>query len=518
MVSAVGGAVLAAPTLVAFVDYLRSGATLGGHTGAYSTLALHGSSSAMMLAPYSLGGIFQYLGYEHGGTDLVDNWRTVGGYFGVSLVVLALIGLQSRRWRGLRAWSIAWIAVSAAKMFALAGVLEAVNLLPGMKQVAFYRYVNPAMSMALIVLAVLAVDDLVRRAVRLRAVAVAGIVTAALLYVARREALPVVRRVEAGGGGGIGRYYHYSFLAAGLILVVVVAAAVLARVGTLRIVAGLAVAVVVGVEAVGAFAVPSLSAPTTWRTDAPLVAFLRGLAHASATGTDLGRVYAPGGAPGTNYGAYYGVPLLDANDLPFPNRWTDYVRTRLEPDFNGTDFGNLGVRSGMSSFVQHVAGYRDAGVEYVILPSRYRLGTGLVALLTPIRTTDRSTIYRLSGAKPYAAAADCTLRAHSRTSFTADCPHGGLLVRRELDMPGWRASVGGRDVPIELFDGTFQAVRLPAGTSRVSFDFVPPLGRAAVWVSGLSLVGLAGWGAGALGRRRRGQDRGRTIREPSGGP
>lgn len=62
------------------------------------------------------------------------------------------------------------------------------------------------------------------------------------------------------------------------------------------------------------------------------------------------------------------------------------------------------------------------------------------------------------------------------------------LVLRDLYAPGWRASIDGKDVPIERADYLFRAVRVTAGSHRVRFEYKPFSFRLGLAVSLISLV------------------------------
>jgi hypothetical protein len=58
-----------------------------------------------------------------------------------------------------------------------------------------------------------------------------------------------------------------------------------------------------------------------------------------------------------------------------------------------------------------------------------------------------------------------------RREFRVRSEHAGRFVLVEQFFPGWQATVDGRPVGIELWDGTFQALSLPAGEHEVRFRF-----------------------------------------------
>jgi hypothetical protein len=80
---------------------------------------------------------------------------------------------------------------------------------------------------------------------------------------------------------------------------------------------------------------------------------------------------------------------------------------------------------------------------------------------------------------------------------------GGYLVLTNVLYPGWRATIDGREAPIQRAYGLFQAVLLPEGAAVVRFEFKPrrwEVGLAATLIAWLLVGGAAlalGTGAGA---------------------
>jgi len=68
----------------------------------------------------------------------------------------------------------------------------------------------------------------------------------------------------------------------------------------------------------------------------------------------------------------------------------------------------------------------------------------------------------------------CTLATEQREDVTAVCSSPAKLRRRELYMPGWNVRNNGTAIEAVQQDGIFQATMLPAGLSRVHYNFTPP--------------------------------------------
>ena len=100
-------------------------------------------------------------------------------------------------------------------------------------------------------------------------------------------------------------------------------------------------------------------------------------------------------------------------------------------------------------------------------------------------------IYALAGTSPYDedVSGHCALHPRSRRVVVANCLGSGLLVRRELFYPGWRATVDGQPAILSPA-GLFQSVPLPTGRSRIVFTYRPrwivpaaiAMGIAALWL------------------------------------
>jgi hypothetical protein len=79
-----------------------------------------------------------------------------------------------------------------------------------------------------------------------------------------------------------------------------------------------------------------------------------------------------------------------------------------------------------------------------------------------------------------------------------DAPAAGLLVLTDTWYPGWRAIRDGRELPILRANGLFRAVAVPAGPSRVRFEYAPASFRAGVALSIASLGIAIAWPLAAL--------------------
>jgi hypothetical protein len=96
----------------------------------------------------------------------------------------------------------------------------------------------------------------------------------------------------------------------------------------------------------------------------------------------------------------------------------------------------------------------------------------------------------------------CTLATEQREDVTALCLSAAKLRRRELYMPGWNVRNNGAAIEAVQQDGIFQATTLPAGMSKVHYNFTPPHMEIG-WIACLTgVVGLF-WQLLRIGRGRR---------------
>jgi hypothetical protein len=494
------GILLAAPLIIAGLDYL-------GH----ADLSIHANSSLgsahfppeslpQLFMPYIYGPIFGFTGSKF---QLTGLWGAVGGYVSTSLLLLGILGLCSRGRRGLRAVLAIWILLVFARMYGQIPLLgHILGWLPGMQHIAFFRYATPALELPLVILAALGIDDVLTIPGHRRRALWAGL---GMLAIVAIGAIGAQTLADDLGSHYASRPYFATAVGWGALVVVTIVALCLIKSARHR---GALLAAVVALDALALFAAPELSAPRSVTVDGAPAAFLRSHLGNSRFFT-LGPVQ-------PNYGAYYGVPSLNINDIPIPSSFSTYVHDHLDPYVNTTVFvGNSGggrsifLPSPQRELIANLAGYRAAGVAYVLAPAGQRLPQS-PATFTLVARTPTTWIYRLRGAAPYFSAAGCTTRSAGRDSATVTCSGPSTLIRRETYLPGWSATVGGSDAPVHTFDGLFQAVSVPAGTHTVSFSYSP---RVIVWgwiafAAGLLTLGLTLLPArarpGALSHRRAG--------------
>ena len=90
-----------------------------------------------------------------------------------------------------------------------------------------------------------------------------------------------------------------------------------------------------------------------------------------------------------------------------------------------------------------------------------------------------------------------------RVVVETDALRRALLVLSDVHYPGWKATVDGRETPIQRVDYLLRGVPLEAGGHTVEFRYEPDSWRVGWIVSLVALVGLVGVLLWVLVRRRR---------------
>jgi Bacterial membrane protein YfhO len=452
---------LIAPLLIPFVDYLHHAFT-DVHDQSLTNLRIPHQGLPQVLLPYVYGPIF---GFSDPGGVLNVIWARVGGFLSTSLLLFGLLGVFSPRRLALRVLLVAWVLAGLSHTYGQPPLIGHVfDVVPGMSKVEFFRYAPSSIELAVIILAGFGLDDLISRRVSRRRLAITTVVALGLVAVAALGAKPLVHQL--GSTNTHSRFSKGSVLwGAGIIA----AAFVFTLVRRPRIRAGLLVGVL-ALDVIALFVAAELSAPRNVKLDLAPVAYLR-----QHLGTSR---YFTLGPAGVNYGSYFGIASLNSNDNPQPKRFADYTRQHLDQAVDPTHFiGTPGGRgpsdpSSAQELIDNIAGYRAAGVAYVLTPPGQPLPRAVG--FTLVFKSPSAWIYRLSGSQRYFTAGGCRVTTQSRTDVGLMCPRATTLIRRETSMPGWSAHVDGHATTVRTVDGIFQGVAVDAGEHRVTFSFTPP--------------------------------------------
>jgi len=462
------GVTLALPIIVPFFDFIKE-ANIGAHAAqGLSAAQTSASSLPILVNPFLSGVLF-------GGSSATPN--NLLGYFTATVGVFALVGLFGPRLRALRWFLAGWILLVLAGVMNFLELRHAWNLIPAMKTVAFARYIWPTTELAAIILAVAGLSDLVERG--------------ASRSLARWSTLGVTLFALSGVflvsplGDHITGSYRIAVVA--LIVTPFVALAATAYVltyGAPDVTRRALVAIMVA-ESVVYFAVPAFRSPLSLTMATDSITYLQ-------THQGLHR-FVTLGVITPNWGSQYGLNEINAIDLPLPTTFDNFIHNDLAPSLNIPRTFMLPFTPGAENEVAaHIANYESLGVLYVVT-QRKPLTPALLALgMTEVAHDAQSVVYQLPQAEPfYVTQSPCAQSNVGVDHVNVTCAQATTLTRLEMPMAGWTARVNGVVTPLSTSpDGLRQVVSLPAGTSTVTFDFLPPHEVPAAWAAALALAVL----------------------------
>ncbi len=156
------------------------------------------------------------------------------------------------------------------------------------------------------------------------------------------------------------------------------------------------------------------------------------------------------------------------------------------------------MRVQMQYIVAHFVAYEDASVKYLLMPRAQKILPALTSLgVRPVFRDAVATIYEMPSPRAFisAASSSCSVTSTNDDAARVNCPSGATtVIRTELEMAGWRAYVNGKPATITTVDSVYQSVKVPEGTSTVTYTFLPPHERGAVFFALLAaLFLLATW-------------------------
>jgi hypothetical protein len=509
----VTGLLLAAPLLVPVAEYLPY-ADIGRHAGQIGVQPFVGSAVQMIGIPYLYGSIaaFDWADHSHA---LTYFWGSAsGGYLTSSVILLALIGtIAGRSQVGLRRLLAVFALLAVAWQLAvppLARFFQAV--IPFASTANAFRYLSPAWEMAAVLLACAGLDAIAYGSPRLARAAIGGgLVTLAWLGVEVLLAWPTIqtiyRRSLAYRPYPVGTIAWAVGMVIALVVIALVAAAGTrprskgrrtgaAAAGAATLLAG----VLVVTDAAAMFVLPELSAPREAPIDQGPVTYLR---------RHLGNErFFSMWAFHAEAGSYFELASLNTNTMPVPEQWARYVDRYLSRGADALTFDGTRVPAGAPSareeLRRNLSHYEAAGVRYVLtLRSNKVFGRALRGDLYPggirrVYEDRRFVLYALPRARPFFSTASwprappCRLQARGISAVVARCQRPATLVRNELDLPGWTATVNGAPSRILRVDGGVTGIRLPAGTSVVVFSYLPPGFAAAMALFSLGCLAVVG--------------------------
>jgi hypothetical protein len=467
------GLLLAGPMLIALAGYLPYGVTGGHEGGGYGNLSLPFSTLPALFMPYIFGPIFGFVAAGKP-ADIFMFWSNVGGYLTMPLLLFGLFGLYAKRPLGLKLYPAIFAAVVVLKIYGFKPAELLVNAIPGMSQVAFYRYCIPALCFAAIMLAVFGVEAVIKQQIAKKKTLILTALTLLLTLVLALFARRLLHQLLAFPSH---RWWAiFSVLWALSILVVPILMILRTKLKFIGI------ALLLVIDAFAMFIVPLFSLPKMSPIDQKPVTYLQ-------ENLGLNRFYTLHPI-GPNYGSYYKIASINVNDLPIPKDFANYV-PKLDKNVNPLVFTGYSRTdpagpSALEEFGRNIDEFENASVKYLVADPR-QVTPDFAAQhgLKLVFSDQLAEIFALPEPKLYFESAPaCALTYQSRDQVVVDCRSKATLVRREQYMPGWAASVNGLNRQVKPDQEVFQKVDVPAGKSVVKFIYNPPF-------IGLGYVALA---------------------------
>jgi hypothetical protein len=343
------GLLLAAPLLIAFLPLALQQSNLRvHHTGIWSHTR---AAIPSMFVPY-IHGPFP------GPVEHIDSYVSLLVFF------LALIGLQSRTPLWLRLLLPLWVLLAWAKTFGVKPVMTVMNHIPFLLETAFFRYSPPSWIFCLILLAAFGIEELRHRNPRLT---LPSLITGALLAYVIHVAWPWRHywHFQPEQIAALSRYFIFAVGGTLAALLIACFSLILLRGEARRF----AISLVLVLEACILFSIPMLSAVHPGSVDWSAINFLK--KHLG-----LSRFYTLGPIQ-PNYSAYFQIASLDYNSFPVPQRFSDFVTSRLFPPLfvktgNAIFWPGAGFydpNSGAIYLFQFLQNYQAMGVKYILTNS-----------------------------------------------------------------------------------------------------------------------------------------------------
>jgi len=353
------GLMIAAPLLISFVDYLRQSDSFSLHKTGGAWLSWPALASTFL--PYAYGPV----AFNFNSKVLDGVWGSIGGYTGLLIIIMAVVGLSSRVGpRGLKIVLVSWIVLCGGRTFGVQPFTALVSHLPLLNRAAFYRYAPPSWILALIILAAFGLDAFSKgRPSRRIPFGVASVLL--LICVALAWPMHTFWTWTHGQALVMSAFLGLSLAWALFGLIAMAALWRIPQNEKRRV----ALASLLVIDAAVMFAIPMMCGTRHNEVDKAAIQFL--LDHQG-----LSRSYTLGPLQ-PNYGAYFQIANINHNVLPVPKLWADYVDDKLFPGIlkgiDGVVFARdaPGYKNGEGAgvFDQRIDEYRQVGVRYLITTS-----------------------------------------------------------------------------------------------------------------------------------------------------
>lgn len=401
------GILIATPIILPFIEYLKN-SNIGSHAGLFGDAHLPIEAFLQLFLPYIYGNIQAYSG-------LITNqllsvvWGNVGGYIGLAFGLLIIMSLFGKYERALKFVLFIWILVALAKTFGYPPVVHLLNLLPFMKDTAFYRYSPPSFELAAIILISFTFEQIIDRDINIRVwwlgIAIAGFVLIVSLVINRKFLIQLI---------SVKNVIYWVLGSIFLELIVILFLIAIYYYTNNKRIRGVISAFVLLTLSLFYFYIPIMSNPRNGSLDLNGIKFLQ-------TNLKINRFYSLGPIQ-PNYGSYFGLSTINYNDLPISKRWVDYIQSHLDNysdpiTFNGNYHSNTSLPSPVDELRSHLSNYEEVGVKYIVTPSGYN----------PFIVTNK-TLTQQTGNIPLALSAGQQVRGLCRATQIGSISEIGIFI------------------------------------------------------------------------------------------
>lgn len=354
------GIALALPQILAFFSFLPH-AFLGNHSGGFANTSLTTETFFQSLfAPYIFG---PPATYSNIWLSLGPIWGSVGGYTTAAILIMAIYGVLSCRSSLLITLTI-WVFLVLGKTFGFHIISFLWNLLPGIKETAFFRYATPSWELSLIILASFGIENLVSPKNISKHWAKWG--TSAIAVFLIGGFLIHTRYLWPNFANSVGlKNWAISSISWALIVTFFCLFSIFFAKKYSWLIPTLITLLII--DSIVMFAIPTLINPRKGEIDLPAIDFLQ-------KNLGLQRFYTLGPiAP--NYGAYFGIASINYNYSPVAKNWTDWAQSHLDSSLDpfmltGNDPRQTPHQSDQAyELRKNLSNYGWIGVKYIVAPS-----------------------------------------------------------------------------------------------------------------------------------------------------
>ncbi|MHB1664287.1 MAG: hypothetical protein ACYCT7_03350 [bacterium] len=371
------GVGIAAPQLLAFFEFLPPLGYIGMHAGSTGYLYLPPIDFIpTLLFPYIYGPI---------NALSTGMWASFGGYVDILLLSMAVYGLIAKR-GPLSLLLGAWIVLALAKTFGFYPVVVLWNLIPGITDVAFNRYAQPSWEFAVILLAAFGLNEM-NKTRKVNAIALLGAAQVPLFFIILLLIYgSALIPTHLSANAEILHWAIGSAVWAGLTIIELFLFVLLVK----PLWRGRVIAILLIVDSMATFVIPTLANPQHGSVDMPAIHFLQKHIGLQRFYT-VGPIYA-------NLGAYFGIASINETYTPVASRWVMWLKSHLNPNAHPTNFILMGdnQQSFASELRKRLYWYEWAGVKYAVAPA----GVNPLYRTTPstqVATTGNIPLPLLSG-------------------------------------------------------------------------------------------------------------------------